>query len=432
MAKKEITIQGLNGKVDEMVLTINNRNYNLEDCARMLFPQNGETTPKLRFKGFEGEWDKARASDLFVTFNERNRPDLPVLSACQDIRGMAVRSDSGYDISHNRSNEVTYKVVKPGQFVIHLRSFQGGFAHSAVEGITSPAYTVFGFKDPSKHDDYFWKTIFMSKVFINRLKTITYGIREGRSISFAEFAEMEFSFPIFEEQHCIASLIRSLDEQIAVQQQQLERLKQMKQACLNSLFPDNQQFTPPRLRFKGFEDQWITMKFSDMVHRVSTSDISNELPSVEFEDIVAGEGVLNKDIYRKNVIKRGIRFDDHDVLFGKLRPYLKNILFAEFKGVAVGDFWVLRTTGLVDPYFLYILVSSESFMKVANVSSGSKMPRADWNLVSNSYFLIPSSIEEQCRISSFFRTLDKKISIQSHQVEKLTQLKKACLNKIIA
>ena len=169
-----------------------------------------------------------------------------------------------------------------------------------------------------------------------------------------------------------------------------------------------------------------------MAHRISTSDISNELPSVEFEDIVAGEGVLNKDIYRKNVIKRGTRFDEHDVLFGKLRPYLKNILFAEFKGVAIGDFWVLRATELVDPYFLYILVSSESFMKVANVSSGSKMPRADWNLVSNSYFLTPSSIEEQRRIASFFRTLDKKISVQSHQVEKLKQLKKACLNKIIA
>ena len=174
------------------------------------------------------------------------------------------------------------------------------------------------------------------------------------------------------------------------------------------------------------------VKFSDMVHRISTNGISNELPGVEFEDIVAGEGVLNKDIYRKNVIKRGLRFDEHDVLFGKLRPYLKNILFAEFKGVAIGDFWVLRATELVDPYFLYILVSSENFMKVANVSSGSKMPRADWNLVSNSYFLIPSSIEEQHRIASFFRTLDKKILVQSHQVEKLKQLKKACLNKIIA
>ena len=111
-------------------------------CLVSMFPQAGETTPRVRFKGFKGEWGKDKAGNLFMTFNERNRPDLPVLSANQDIRGMAPRTDTGYNISHNKANEVTYKVVKPGQYVIHLRSFQGGFAHSSVEGITSPAYTV--------------------------------------------------------------------------------------------------------------------------------------------------------------------------------------------------------------------------------------------------------------------------------------------------
>ena len=214
-------------------------------CLETMFPQEEENVPAIRFEGFDKNWYKAKASELYETYNERNHPELPVLSACQDIRGMAVRSESGYDISHDRANEVTYKVVKPGQFVIHLRSFQGGFAHSAVEGITSPAYTVFGFKEPEKHDDYFWKTIFMSKDFINRLKTITYGIRDGRSISFSEFGDMELTFPEGEEQHRIASFFHSIDTQIAVQQQNLERLKQMKQSCLGLLFPDNQSITPP-------------------------------------------------------------------------------------------------------------------------------------------------------------------------------------------
>lgn len=214
-------------------------------CLETMFPQEEENVPAIRFEGFDKNWYKAKASELYETYNERNHPELPVLSACQDIRGMAVRSESGYDISHDRANEVTYKVVKPGQFVIHLRSFQGGFAHSAVEGITSPAYTVFGFKEPEKHDDYFWKTIFMSKDFINRLKTITYGIRDGRSISFSEFGDMELTFPEGEEQHRIASFFHSIDTQIAVQQQNLERLKQMKQSCLGLLFADNQSITPP-------------------------------------------------------------------------------------------------------------------------------------------------------------------------------------------
>lgn len=205
-------------------------------CLVSMFPQAGETTPHVRFKGFEGEWKKESAGHLFITFNERNRPDLPVLSANQDIRGMAPRNDIGYHISHNRTNEVTYKVVRPGQFVIHLRSFQGGFAHSSFEGITSPAYTVFGFKNSCEHDDYFWKIIFMSKEFIKNLETITYGIRDGKSISFAEFSEMKFLFPSKEEQQCIASYFRSLDKQISLQEQRLEKLKQKKAACLDKMF----------------------------------------------------------------------------------------------------------------------------------------------------------------------------------------------------
>jgi type I restriction enzyme S subunit len=201
-----------------------------------MFPQNGETRPRIRFNGFNDEWSDTPAGELFKTFDERNRPDLPVLSACQDVRGMAPRSESGYDISHNKSNEVTYKRVIPGQFVIHLRSFQGGFAHSAVEGITSPAYTVFGFKDASLHSDYFWKYIFMSKAFINRLRLITYGIRDGRSISFKEFAGLRMLYPSKKEQDMIASFFANLDHRISLETQRLEKLKQIKSACLDKMF----------------------------------------------------------------------------------------------------------------------------------------------------------------------------------------------------
>lgn len=201
-----------------------------------MFPQQGETTPKVRFKGFEGEWDKQSASDLFLTIDKRNRPELPVLSACQDVRGMIPRDKIGFNISHDTSNEVTYKRVQPGQFVIHLRSFQGGFAHSSYDGIISPAYTVFDFKNKEQHDDYYWKIVFMSRSFIERLRLITYGIRDGRSISFNEFKELSFLFPSKEEQQAIASFYRSLDRKIALETARLEKLKQIKLACLDKMF----------------------------------------------------------------------------------------------------------------------------------------------------------------------------------------------------
>lgn len=201
-----------------------------------MFPQNGESTPKVRFKGFEGEWDKQSASDLFLTIDERNRPELPVLSACQDVRGMIPREKIGFNVSHDTSNEVTYKRVQPGQFVIHLRSFQGGFAHSSYDGIISPAYTVFDFKDKERHDDYYWKIVFMSRAFIDRLRLITYGIRDGRSISFNEFKKLSFQFPSKDEQHAIATFFRSFDRKIALETARLEKLKQIKLACLDKMF----------------------------------------------------------------------------------------------------------------------------------------------------------------------------------------------------
>lgn len=165
-----------------------------------MFPQEGETVPKIRFKGFEGEWKKVKADSIFKTFNEKNRPDLPVLSATQD-RGMVTRESIGYNIFHDTSNEATYKHILPGQFVIHLRSFQGGFAHSEIEGIASPAYTIMDFKNKDLYHDYYWRYVFMSKEFIKRLELITYGIRDGRSISYDEFKEMSFLVPSKEEKN---------------------------------------------------------------------------------------------------------------------------------------------------------------------------------------------------------------------------------------
>ena len=204
-------------------------------CLISMFPQQGETVPRVRFKGFDGEWNEQKAEVIFRQFIEKNRPDLPVLSATQD-RGMVTRKAIGYDISHDKRNECTYKHILPGQFVIHLRSFQGGFAHSDIEGIASPAYTVFEFRDKNQHNDIFWKYIFSSKSFIKQLEKITYGIRDGRSISFDEFKDMKFIIPCVKEQRQIAFYFRNLDIQISEQEKRLEKLKQIKAACLDKMF----------------------------------------------------------------------------------------------------------------------------------------------------------------------------------------------------
>lgn len=169
-------------------------------------------------------WEQRKAETLFITYAEKGYPELPVLSATQD-KGMVFRDDTGKIIFHDKSNEIGYKRVQPGQFVIHLRSFQGGFAHSAILGITSPAYSIFGFKEGEKQSDLYWKYIFSSPEFIRRLETVTYGIRDGRSISYDEFLTMKFVIPKYEEQIKIAGYLSKVDNLITLHQRGLIKIQ---------------------------------------------------------------------------------------------------------------------------------------------------------------------------------------------------------------
>lgn len=137
--------------------------------------------------------------------------------------------------------------------------------------------------------------------------------------------------------------------------------------------------------------------------------------------MVAEEGRLNKDIRLKETIKSGIIFDGSQVLYGKLRPYLHNWLNPDFKGVAVGDWWVLKPVS-IDKNFLYRLIQTQQFDNIANQSSGSKMPRADWKLISNSEFMTPLLKEEQSKIGGYFNCLDNLITLH--------QRKQKCLKKV--
>lgn len=129
---------------------------------------------------------------------------------------------------------------------------------------------------------------------------------------------------------------------------------------------------------------------------------------------MSGAGRLNKDIYAKQSSKSGIAFHQGDVLYGKLRPYLQNWLLPTFDGLAVGDFWVLQPQN-ADSSFLYRLIQSRQFDEVANQSTGTKMPRADWKLVSKTVFSIPSNISEQAAIGTYFTTLDNLITIHQRK-----------------
>ena len=186
----------------------------------------------------------------------------------------------------------------------------------------------------------------------------------------------------------------------------------------------------PQLRFPEFTDAWKQRKFGEFVERKSDSALSStSIPSVEYENVESETGILKKDIYVKTEFKKGVLFSDKDVLYGKLRPYLHNWLAPSFTGVAVGDWWVLSPKNCSKD-FLYRLLQTLTFDEIANQTSGTKMPRADWNLVSSTAFYIPSSIEEQAKIGSLFNRIDSTITLQQRKLNSLQKLKKGLLQKM--
>ncbi|EOZ2489327.1 restriction endonuclease subunit S [Listeria monocytogenes] len=185
----------------------------------------------------------------------------------------------------------------------------------------------------------------------------------------------------------------------------------------------------PVIRFKGFSEAWEQRKFIEIINRLSKTSNSSILPKVEYEDIIAEEGRLNKDISNKFDSRKGILFQPKNILYGKLRPYLKNWLYPDFKGVAVGDFWVFEAIEAT-PRFIYNLIQSDNYQKVANDTAGTKMPRSDWTKVSNSSFFIPKESSEQKRIGTFFKQLDDTIALHQRKLDTLKQMKKGLLQQM--
>lgn len=185
------------------------------------------------YKGIQGTWYSYR--QLFSIINERNKQleYSNVLSASQE-RGMVSREDLNLYIHFERSNISTYKIVKNGDYVIHLRSFQGGFAFSEQTGICSPAYTVLR---PNNLLVYgYLSNYFISRDFVKSLIIVTYGIRDGRSINVDEWLDMKVVIPSKEQQTHIVNVIESIENKIKNEETYSNCLLNQKQYMLRQMF----------------------------------------------------------------------------------------------------------------------------------------------------------------------------------------------------
>ena len=369
-------------------------------------------------------WEQRKAKELFVSTADKGYPELPVLSATQD-RGMIRRDENSINIFHDKKNEAGYKRVLPGQFVIHFRSFQGGFAHSTIEGITSPAYTVFGFSEPEKHDSEYWKYVFTSKSFIRRLETVTYGIRDGRSISYKEFLTLGFVYPSKAEQTAIARYLDKLSDLITLHQRKYDKLTNVKKSMLEKMFPKNGS-NVPEIRFKGFTEAWEQRKLGELGTITTGSTPSTAIPDYYSDDGIVW--VTPTDICENITFESARKLSDLGQQVGRVVP--KNTILVTCIA-SIGKNTMLGSTGSFnqqingltpnenecDPYFL-LTESALWSAKMKSSAAAGTMQIVNRTEFSELKTWLPSLIEQKA-ISDFFCQLDYLITLHQRKWKRI-------------
>lgn len=388
--------------------------------------------PEIRFKGFAEEWENTDASIIFKTYFDKNHPNLPVLSASQEY-GMIIREDVGFKVQHNKENEAGYKRVLSGQFVIHLRSFQGGFAHSDVEGITSPAYTIIEFRNKSQQDDIFWKYVLTSKEFIKRLETVTYGIRDGRSISFEDFSELGFNVPDIKEQRKIGKTLTIIDTLIRKLEQKLEKLRNIKQSLLNQMFANvNRGGYAPLIRFEGYGEKWQRFALGDLVSIRAGQSPSffnkGNVPYVKVDDLNNSYWLQINTNYRvaKNdratlIAKNSIVFPKRGaaILTNKIRVLGENAYIDT-------NMMALEVSKEISSNFLGFNIENCGLFRIADTST---IPQIN-NKHIEPYIVYVPKTQEQESVEQTFVLLNGILEKSSFKLTKLRTMKQSLLQKM--
>ncbi len=198
-----------------------------------MFPKKGEKVPEIRFDGFTDDWEQRKFGDAFKEYSEKNHIELPALTIIQG-GGTIKREESDRNLMYDKANLSNYKMVQKDDFIVHLRSFEGGLEKSSLDGIISPAYHTF---HSNEADSRFYYPYFRSHEFIkHKLVPHVYGIRDGRSIDIDGMKTIEIPYPSMEEQRKIGDFLECLDHLITLHQHKCKELQNIKKFMLQNMF----------------------------------------------------------------------------------------------------------------------------------------------------------------------------------------------------
>ena len=403
-----------------------------------------EIVPELRFPEFSNKdtWDYLNGDKLFEPISNKNHnSDLPILAVTQE-QGAIPRELIDYHVSVSDKSVESYKVVEIGDFIISLRSFQGGIEYSNYLGLCSPAYIILRKKRDLLND--FYRHYFKSFLFIQDLNRNLEGIRDGKMISYKQFSEILIPNPKKEEQQKIANCLSSLDDLINANHDRLDALKDHKKGLMQNLFPQEGE-TVPKFRFKEFEDDgdWEIRSIEKNIDLIS----GVALKSKELSDDKSGMPILRGINITEGFIRHS---DEIDKFFlgdiSEFKKYLveENDIVIGMDGSKVGKNVALiskEDSGSIliqrvarikvvnaDVNYMYQQFVSHSFRRyvdVVNTSSG--IPHISAKQIRDFEIGFPPSTDEQKKIASCLSAVDELITAEANKIEQLQQHKKGMM-----
>ena len=373
-----------------------------------------EKYPKLRFQGFTIPWTEIEIGKAFQVTRGYVLPATVVRQDASEEYIYPVYSSQtkdnglmGYYNDYLYENAITWTTDGANAGTVHYRS--GKFYCTNVRGV-----------------------LLSDEGNANRCVAEILGSVSKKYVSYVGnpklmnnvMSEIKIYVPTIAEQKKIDDFISVIDHRIEKQHELIEYLKKYKRGLLQAVFSREIQLEN--------SSNWEHRLFGEIASLGKgkyTPKQEEILPCIELEHLeqqtgqIIGYANSNEQNSVKSVFHKG------DVLFGKLRPYLRKFALPEYDGVCSSEIWVLHPESNIDSTFLFYLIQSESFLAAANISSGTKMPRAEWSKVSNESFFIPE-LSEQKRIADLLSTIDKRIVNASRSVNKMQSLKQGLLQQL--
>ena len=383
-----------------------------------------EIVPKLRFPEFEVDYNIKflRGDSLFEpVVNKNHNSDLPLLAITQD-QGAVPRDQIDYNVTVTKKSLATYKVVEIGDFIISLRSFQGGIEYSRFKGICSPAYVVLR----KKRDDVlerYYKYYFKLENYIQKLNRNLEGIRDGKMISYSQFSTIKIPYPSLREQQKVADCLSSIDKLIDVEGRKLELLKKYKKGLMQKLFPAEGK-TLPEWRFPEFQrcGEWISKplgKISEilMCKRIfaNETDITGEVPFYKIGTLGGKpDRFISRSTFERykelyNFPKEGEVLISCSGTVGRCLQYDGCDAYFQDSNIV----WVDNQTLEIDNDLLFHLLSGTNWNRL-NSTTITRIYTSDLKELIISF---PVNKNEQLKIANCLSSIDSLIEAQSNKFE---------------